>query len=444
MSMANFMRSPSVKAVLLLILILLLQIPFAQVRWLVQERQQRANEAQSRVSAQWSGEQTLAPALVHLRFEPNPVAKGEKKPAAFSLMVLPEKVEVKTKLIPEVRHLGIFSVPVYLAEIEVKANFSAARLKTMDSVSTHQFVNAQLGIEASDLRGVRGLENFLVNNENVEANAATGSINTLSALRVNVTEKVRQGGGLTVSYRLSLAGSNVFKILATARDTQMHMSGAWPNPGFDQGAFLPRKHLIDAKGFQADWQVLEFNRAIPSVIDLSSLDQSAVLGSAFGTRLVQQADHYQQNERIAKYGSLLLVLLFATLFLFELIGGMQLHAIQYGLIGLSLATFYVLLLALSEHLGFGRAYLIASAASITVIGGYAMAIFASRTRGFVLAVALSIAYAFFYALAAAESYALLMGAIGIFGLLSAVMFLTRKQDWRGGNANKMPPVPNDN
>jgi inner membrane protein involved in colicin E2 resistance len=67
------------------------------------------------------------------------------------------------------------------------------------------------------------------------------------------------------------------------------------------------------------------------------------VGLAHGVTLYQPADIYQQLERSAKYGFLFIGLTFVAFFLFEILKQLAIHPIQYGLVGVALATFYLLL-----------------------------------------------------------------------------------------------------
>jgi len=107
----------------------------------------------------------------------------------------------------------------------------------------------------------------------------------------------------------------------------------------------------------------------------------------------------------------------------------RVHPLQYMLIGLSLIMFYTLLVSFSEHLGFGFAYLIASIAVTLLISGYAKAILKSQRLARVIFSLLTGLYIYLYVLLQLESYALLMGSIGLFSILAGVMYLTRNIDW---------------
>jgi inner membrane protein len=105
------------------------------------------------------------------------------------------------------------------------------------------------------------------------------------------------------------------------------------------------------------------------------------------------------------------------------------HPLQYLLIGLALSMFYLLLIALSEHLQFLIAYLIAAAALVSLIAIYIAGAFASARRGLVAGSTMTIVYGLLYALVLSEDYALLLGAIILFVALAAVMLATRSINW---------------
>jgi inner membrane protein len=239
---------------------------------------------------------------------------------------------------------------------------------------------------------------------------------------------------LPFAFELTVAGSERFAALPAARQTEAHVDGAWPDPGFD-GAFVPAERRIDANGFRADWQVLDLNRPVPQ--HWSSLEAASVdlLGSAFGVNLVRPANAYQQNVRAGKYGLLFIALTFVAFFLFEVLRGLRVHPVQYLLVGAALCTFYLVLLALSEHVGFGIAYAAAAGVTALIVGGYAAAILAQRRAGLALGGMLALVYALLYGLVRSEDYALLMGSLAMLATVVALMALTRRVDWYAAGSN---------
>ena len=108
---------------------------------------------------------------------------------------------------------------------------------------------------------------------------------------------------------------------------------------------------------------------------------------------------------------------------------MRIHPIQYGLVGLSIATFYLLLISLSEHIHFGLSYMIATLACVAIIFSYLKFVLAGIKNSIWFSSALVALYAILYIIIQAEDFALLMGAILVFGMLSVVMIVTRHIDW---------------
>jgi inner membrane protein len=159
------------------------------------------------------------------------------------------------------------------------------------------------------------------------------------------------------------------------------------------------------------------------------VNEATLTDSSFGVSLYQAVDVYQRVERAVKYALLFIALTFLTFFAWEQITRNPMHPLQYLLIGLALSIFYLLLIALSEHISFAAAYLTAAVALVVLIGVYIAGALRSSIRGGVAGIAMSGVYALLYALILSEDYALLLGAIVLFVALAAVMFVTRRIDW---------------
>jgi inner membrane protein len=204
---------------------------------------------------------------------------------------------------------------------------------------------------------------------------------------------------------------------------------AWPHPDF-VGAFLPVSHKLKADGYTARWQVLELNRALPQLWNDASLDHAALVGTAFGARLYQPADIYSQNYRAVRYGILFVAITFACFFVWEhLVRGLRLHPMQYLLVGLALATFYLLLLAVSEHTSFGIAYAIAAGALVALITLYIAGATTNPRSAWGIGAALSASYAALYGILVSDDNALLYGSLLLFAILATLMLATRRLDW---------------
>jgi inner membrane protein len=431
----KFAASALVKAIVVAGVALLLLIPVAMLRDLVVERAQMREQAITSVSRGWGGRQLLGgpllaiPATVTVA---DPQARELHK-ALRDWYVLPDSLEVESELTvqDERRKLGVYEVPVYLAKVHAVAKFEVAAkvaaLTAAQSGVTLHLERARLMLPVSDARGVRIVT---LNGESLVDGAFephTGFPITAISAPLRSDADLRAGPStFDVSY--VIAGTDSLQFLPLARSTSVQLSGNWPDPGFARG-FLPTERKIAAGRFQSRWQVLDLNRAYGSQWFQYDTELSALQDSAFGVDLVQPVDLYQRAERSVKYAGLFIALSLLTLFLWEHLAGKPLHPIQYGLTGLALSVFYLLLLALAEHVGFAMAYVIAALALCLLLGVYIAGAFRSLTAGSGSGVAFAAVYGLLYMLITSEDYSLLTGAIALFAILATVMIVTRKLDW---------------
>jgi inner membrane protein len=155
------------------------------------------------------------------------------------------------------------------------------------------------------------------------------------------------------------------------------------------------------------------------------------MGEQIAVSLIEPVGLYQQLERASKYGFLFIFLTAAAFMLIELLRRLAIHPVQYTLVGLAIAMFFLLLTALSEHIDFAAAYAIATLACVAVITAYLVRVLRDAVLGLAFGAALASLYGMLYALLQAEDHALLGGSILLFILLAAVMLATRRVDWYG-------------
>jgi inner membrane protein len=211
----------------------------------------------------------------------------------------------------------------------------------------------------------------------------------------------------------------------------------WPDPAF-RGAFLPADRSVRPDGFNANWKISYYGRDYPqqwtSRGGNDRFNIQVVSNSRFGAQFLSILDSYRYVERSIKYGVLFLVLVFTTFFLFEVTARQKIHPFQYLMVGAALCLFYLLLLSISEFIGFGWAYLIATAASTILITWYCRFFLGGGVRTLMIGAGLAGVYTFLYITLRQQDYALLMGAIALFVVLAVVMYVTRKVDWYARDA----------
>lgn len=421
-------------------LALLMLIPLAQVNDLVAEREGRAREATQKIAERWGAQQLVgAPVLVvpvrRKEFRERIVAPGTTPIKELTTVeeleyLLADRSAIAGTLAPELRRYGIYEAAVYTVELSFEGRFAAADIAALAAADAEpQWQRVELRVPIADVRGIRRISTLRVGDRDLAFGADVAGIDGISAVSVAMPlDPSALAGTLPFSFTLTLAGTERLAVLPLARETSLHLASAWRDPGFD-GAFLPARRRVDTGGFEADWHVLDLNRALPQHWREIDPMRNAMLASSFGITLTQPAGSYQQNVRAGKYGVLFIALTFVAFFLFEVLRGLRMHPVQYLLIGLALCTFYVVLLALSEQIGFGPAYAIAAACVVAMIGGYAGVVLAARRAGVVLGALVAVIYGLLYGLVVSEDYALLMGSLALLAAVAALMYLTRRVDW---------------
>lgn len=393
---------------------------------LVSEREARFRETQSAVADGWGDPQTLmGPVLV---FTGTAAQNGATDQEVY---VVPQNLHIESALEPEVRTRGIWRSVIYTEKVRVEGVFARGDLPaapvtphTEQSLSTPTLV-----VGVSDTRSIA--EQVMLTLGDTELPLEPG-VTVPGLMETGMHAPVSlppDTGDIPFSFELTLKGTEEVRFVPVGALTEVTVRAPWPTPSF-VGAFLPdTQHIVDG-GFDAHWQVSSYGRGFPQTWEGAyTVAPETFQNSALGVRLEEGVDFYRQTERSVKYAVLLIAITFATFFLFEVLGFVRVHPIVYLLVGAALALFYVLLLALAEHIGFGLAYLAAAAMTVLLITGYTVRALGAHKRGYILGLILMVLYGYLYFVLNREDYALLFGALLLFALLTLVMYLTRKVDW---------------
>ncbi len=204
------------------------------------------------------------------------------------------------------------------------------------------------------------------------------------------------------------------------------MTSDWKDPSHIGNFITQDENATEDGGFEANWRILNTNRPFSQQF-FSALPTLSEF--AFGTKFIIQLDEYQKSDRAAKYGFLVIGLTFLVFFLIQTLSKINIHPFQYLMIGIALVMFYTLLISISEHSSFLKAYLIAGAAVIVMITLYSKSILKNWKFPVFIGVSLTALYGFIFVIIQLESYALLVGSVGLFLILGLVMFVSRKIDW---------------
>lgn len=418
-----------IKVIAISFLTLMLLIPISMISSLVMERQTRQMEATTEISSKWGFEQRLVGPILTIPFVTYDLDKDSKRVNIDKHMAyfLPESLKIIGTINPEVKKRGIFQVALYTTNLKVEGFFKSPQINVSDKNYEINWQDAFLTIGISDLRGIKEDIKFKWNSNEMICEPGV-KIENMVESGVTINKPLQSDSSIKeyqFSFNLSLNGSKRLSFVPIGKETDVALNSSWTNPSFD-GSFLPEDSKITSDGFKADWKVLELNRNFPQKWVDSNFK---IEDSTFGVSLLLPGETYQLTERSMKYAILFIALTFTVFFFVEIMRKLKVHPIQYVLVGFSLCLFYLLLLSLSEQIGFGFAYLIASAGIVIMIASYSRGIFKSNRLTIILISILVLLYGFLYILLQLQDFALLMGSVGLFVILASVMYLSRKIDW---------------
>ena len=427
----RILGSVTAKAVLIGVIVVLLLIPLAMLRSVVTERSGLREQAYQRVAEGWGGELTVGGPMLIVPTERTVLVDDKERIVRNDVYLLPARLsaDMDVKLDPQPRYVGIYAVPVYLSTLRLQGEFDFTTLQPLlqDSGITYLWAQSRLRVPLATVRSLREIKHANFAGKQVKLGPAGPGLYRGIEARVDLSQ-LHQTAGATFDFGTVIAGSRAVSMLPLGSVTTVNLKSDWPHPSF-QGSFLPVERTISDEGFQARWQVLELNRSFGQMWREGEVSEEALAQSAFGVSLFQPVDIYQRGERAVKYAVLFIALTFLTFFAWEQVTRNRLHPLQYLLVGLALSMFYLLLIALSEHIAFAIAYVVAAAALVLLIGSYLAGALYSAQRGVIAGGAMSLVYGLLYMLVLSEDYSLLLGSIILFVALAAVMLATRRIDW---------------
>jgi len=428
------------------ILILLLLIPLGMITGVLNERLSRRNEAVAEITSSWGKEQNVIGPVLGIPFQyrfrtikefPIGGDKVERREveetAVANAYFLPEDLSVAGDVQTQKLHRGIYEAGVFRAQVKLSGRFAVPDFGALKiDIKDVQWKDAFVTIALNDMRGTR--EGIIVDWGGNKLSLLPGS--QVPGFTTGATAKLATDKPIAAPVDFSIAvdfnGSEGIYFAPFGVKNEATLKSNWPDPGF-RGAFLPADRSVRPDGFDASWKVSYYGRDYPqqwtSRGDNERFNLQSVMSSRFGADFLSILDAYRYVERSIKYGVLFLVLVFTTFFLFEVTARQKIHPLQYMMVGAALCLFYLLLLSISEFIGFGLAYLIAAAASTILITWYCRFFLGGGVRTLMIGAGLAGVYTFLYITLRQQDYALLMGAIALFILLAVVMYVTRKIDW---------------
>ena len=436
--------STTIKLAVTAAIALALLIPVTMIRDLIGERQARRNEAVGGIALGWGQRQVIAGPFLSVPYErtwtetTQETVDGKSRERRVErsesrVLRLPvENVHWSIETATSEKARGIYKARLYGARIQVKGKIVLPeRFGLGETAGKIHWGTPRFVLGVSDPRGIRSVAPLSIGDEKLDFLPGAGDAALPAGIHAAL-ESLRPDKSHTLDYGFSfeLAGAEALALAPLARDNSVTMRADWPHPSF-QGVFLPARHELSADGFSAHWQVSRY--AAQGGERLAACDRAkpcpALTAQELGVSFVEPVGVYLRLERASKYGFLFIGLTFAAFILFELFRRLPIHPVQYTLVGLALAMFFLLLTALSEHIAFAIAYVVATLACVGLIGAYVAYVLRSAITGLAFGAALGALFCVLYMLLRAEDYALLAGSILLFGLLAGLMMATRRVDW---------------
>ncbi|HEN5122922.1 TPA: cell envelope integrity protein CreD [Klebsiella quasipneumoniae subsp. quasipneumoniae] len=424
--------------------IVLLSLPLMIVRELINERADYRSEVVDAIEQSTSGPQKLAGPLIAIPVTETLTRRENQKEVEYQrsweYYWLPESLAVTGKQTVESRRVGIYSGQVWHNALQIKASFDPLRLAALKKTNI-VLGQPRLVVSVGDARGIGAIHAPEVNGSVLSVEPGLGISGDGAGIHMPMPALAEDNKPLEIAFSLDLNGTGAFSLVPLGRNSELQLTSNWPHPGF-LGSFLPTKREVNAAGYRAHWQSSWFANDMGSYFkDDMEIPWSRL--PAFSADVMSLADQYQLTDRATKYAILLIGLTFMAFFAFESLTHRPLHPMQYLLVGLSLVLFYLVLLALSEHIGFTAAWLAASLSGAVMNGIYLQAVLRGWRNSLLFVAALLLLDGVMWFLLHSEDSALLLGTGVLVLALSSLMFLTRRVDWYALSLSKgsVPPPP---
>ena len=385
------------KIALMGVLALLMLIPLAMVMGQIEDRQLAADSSRNDVSASWGRAQTLTGPVLKLSYETELLDEDQKKTVKLATgTVYPRTLDYDIDTQTQTLHRSIYDILVYGADVVVTGDFVIPAYLGEEDLKEQLVV---MGL--TDLRGIEGSVDITLGEKAYAFHSGSSRVdqhfpeNSKGTLSETIDlDKAVMDGKTVLPFRLTyrVKGSSSLKVRPYGGTTEVKMRSDCPNPSFT-GDFLPSEREVTDAGFSARWSVSEINRGDPD-------------DTSFGVNMLQGVTQYQQTTRSAKYGILVILLVFIAGLAVELVGKKRIDLVQY-----------------SEFMRFPVAYGLAALMTVAALFGYFRGILRDKTA-WLLTALVAVAYLLSYILLQMETYALLAGTLLLFVLLVGIMYLT--------------------
>jgi len=441
----------TVRAIIVGVIALVMLIPLVMMQGVVHERNGLYRNVLHDIANTWGGQQTIQGPVLVVPFVEKYISKetikdenGEEKIKSKTKYItkyaihLPKDLNIDVNLSEQHRKRGIYKSLVYEAELSLAGSFEKLDIQSMsDHIHRIDWEKAYLVLGLSDTRAINEVSSLNWNGTEVGYSPGTRITELIShGFHASLKGLSANANGHVFNTKISINGSQGFRFAPFGENTKVNMQSSWPHPSF-QGMTLPTHYEITDAGFTSSWTIPHLARNYPQSWVSSNASYNLNEFTA-GVDLFEPVFLYTKVTRAVKYGILFVGLTFLTFLIFELTTQARLHFVQYGLIGVALTLFYLVLLSIAEHTTFLTAYLVAAAINIGLITVYTGTALKNWSRAGVIFVLLSALYTVLYSLLQLEDYALLMGTMLLLSVLMVLMYVTRNLRVASPEPDKLP------
>lgn len=422
------------KLITITLLSLILLIPLAMIEGKISERKYLQSSVEDEIAQTSAGNQQINGPFIVVYYklrnklatdEDGRTRYGEAGFSTYHTVFTPNQLLINAKADVTSRQRGIYKVRLFNLNSHISGDFVLPKNLGLSNPSDEILpLSAYFVVSLGDARGIRNSPKLQFKGKQILFKQGAMNPITGSGMHAKLDmADLTQEQPIAYQFNLDLEGTKRFAVSPVAEDTQMKLTSTWPHPSFN-GQYLPRKQAINEQGFSAQWQVPKIARNTST-----QNENNVVSNEVFAVDFIDPVNVYLLSERAVKYGLMFVVLVFTGFFLFEISQALAIHPMQYLLVGLAMAMFFLLMISLSEHISFAWAYLIAGFACVALIEVYLAGILNSHAAAMSFATSLGLMYGLLYGVLQSEDNALLMGTCVMFTALAAVMILTRKMDW---------------
>ncbi|PRD45449.1 cell envelope integrity protein CreD [Sphingobacterium haloxyli] len=463
-------NSVILKLGIILFLVLLLLIPMESVKDLIRERKNRDQSVSNEIASKWGDKQVVSGPVIGIPYTYSYSVNTTDEKGKITVenhvekdyvFLVSKKLDVESTVEPTYLKRGIYQTVVYNATVALRGEFDEIDLVRLDlNPEDLAWENAKVFIGLSDLKGIKAIPKLSMGQDEVEFEVGNADVALFEQTMVANVDLSDRSTKNEFEINLDIRGSRNLTVFPTSNETSIVVSGTWDNPSFN-GGFLPEDRAISEQDFTAKWRIPSFSRKFPqqwkgargrmyqimnyevtdadyypataTTVPYSASSEPNVHLSTeqdmVQVNFLESVNNYQRTTRVAKYGILVVLLTFTSLFFTEVIKKQRVHIVQYVLIGCAMVLFYSLLLSLSEYIGFNFAYLIAALATIILISSFIFGITRDKKIAFIFSGILSAFYVFIYSLMQLQDYSLIVGTIGVFVILALLMRLSIRVNW---------------